>query len=281
MILENINGLSINVEISGEGDISLFFIHGFAGSVEDWHEIADALSADFKIVCIDMPGFGKSDKPDSPEFYTQLFGRTVITSVIKQLSLSQVILVGYSMGGRFALDVVAAESQSVVGLILESSSPGIDDDEQRELRVKADNALAHAITEKGMEWFVNYWADLGLFQSQKALPEIKRMQQNHHRLENSPLALAHSLTSFGTGMMEPLWNYLYTIDVPVLLMSGELDSKFSSINGRMSVMFPLSKHVMVKNTGHNIHFENPAEFVTLLKDFVNKFVITNKVEPWQ
>jgi 2-succinyl-6-hydroxy-2,4-cyclohexadiene-1-carboxylate synthase len=280
MILENINGLSIYVEISGEGDISLLFLHGFAGSTEDWNEIVESLSGDYKLVRIDMPGFGKSDKPDTPECYTQAFGSSVVTAIIKKLSLDKVILVGYSMGGRFALDVVASDSQSVIGLILESASPGIDDDEQKELRARADTALADAITQKGMEWFVNYWSEMDLFQSQKSLSELKQMQQNHRRLENSPAALAQSLRSFGAGGMDSLWNYLYTIDVPVLLVSGELDAKFTAINSRMSAMFPLCKHVIVKKAGHNIHLENPSEFVNLLKDFINDFVKPDKVEPW-
>ena len=281
MILENVNGLSINVEIAGDGDTSLLFIHGFAGSAEDWNEIVEALSGDFKLVSIDMPGFGKSAKPDEPEYYSQSFGRAVITSVIKQLGLDKVILVGYSMGGRFALDVVAADSQSVIGLILESSAPGIEDEEQRELRVLSDTALANAITEKGMEWFVNYWSGIDLFQSQKELSELKMLQQDHRRLRNTTIALTNSLRAFGAGVMEPLWNYLHTIDVPILLLTGELDSKFTAINGRMSVMFPLCKHIVVKNTGHNIHLENPSEFVNLLKDFITEFVQPDRVEPWQ
>lgn len=280
MIFENINGLSINVEISGEGDISLIFIHGFAGSAEDWNEVVDLLSGNFKLVRIDMPGFGKSDKPDDPGCYVQSFGSSIISAIIKKLNLGKIVLVGYSMGGRFALDVVASDSQSVVGLILESASPGIDDDEQKALRAAADNAFADAITLRGMEWFVNYWSEIDLFQSQKSLSELKLMQQNHRRLKNSPAALALSLRAFGAGVMEPLWNYLYTIDVPVLLLSGELDTKFTAINSRMSVLFPLCKHIIVKNAGHNIHLENPSEFVNLLKDFINDFVKPEKVEPW-
>jgi len=128
-----------------------------------------------------------------------------------------------------------------------------------------------------MEWFVNYWSDTDLFQSQKALSELKQMQQNHRRLKNSPAALAQSLRAFGAGVMEPLWNYLYTIDVPVLLITGELDIKFTAINGRMSVMFPLCKHAIVKNAGHNVHLENPTEFVNLINDFINDFVKQDKV----
>ncbi len=277
MIFENVNGLSINVEISGEGDISLIFIHGFAGSTEDWNEIVEMLSGDYKLVRIDMPGFGKSGKPENPEYYSQSFGRAIISTIIKKLNLGKIIIVGYSMGGRFALDAVASDSQSVIGLILESASPGIDDDEQRELRVAADTALADAILQRGMEWFVNYWSEIDLFQSQKALSELKLMQQNHRRLKNSPAALAQSLRSFGAGVMEPLWNYLYTIDVPVLLITGTLDTKFTAINGRMSVMFPLCKHVVVQNAGHNVHLENPTEFVNLINDFINDFVKQDKV----
>ncbi len=277
MIFENVNGLSINVEISGEGDISLVFIHGFAGSTEDWSEIVESLSGAYKLVRIDMPGFGKSDKPDDPGCYTQSFGSSVISTIIKKLNLGKIIIVGYSMGGRFALDVVASDNQSVIGLILESASPGIDDEEQRELRIAADTALADAILERGMEWFVNYWSEIDLFQSQKKLSELKQMQQNHRRLENSPTALAQSLRTFGAGVMEPLWNYLYTIDVPVLLLSGEIDTKFTAINGRMCVMLPLCKHVIVKNAGHNIHLENPSEFVNLVNDFINDFVKPEKV----
>jgi 2-succinyl-6-hydroxy-2,4-cyclohexadiene-1-carboxylate synthase len=80
--------------------------------------------------------------------------------------------------------------------------------------------------------------------------------------------LANSLRGSGTGKMKPLYEYLKNIRAKVLLITGELDTKFTDINSGMGKLFPNAKHEIIKNAGHNTHLEEPERFIGILNDFL-------------
>ena len=79
------------------------------------------------------------------------------------------------------------------------------------------------------------------------------------------------MRGYGTGVMPALHEKLNSIKCKTLLITGELDSKFSSINKELKRKIISSRHEIVKDSGHIVHFERQEEFVRvvngLLKDF--------------
>ena len=69
--------------------------------------------------------------------------------------------------------------------------------------------------------------------------------------------------------MKPLYNNIKNIPVKTLLISGELDSKFTDINSEMVILFTIAEHKIIKNAGHNTHLEEPHRFV----EAINKFLL--------
>ena len=267
-------GISVYIEkkMKKRNSVTLFLIHGFAGSSEDWKECLEFLNVKYNTISVDMPGFGKSDKPEIVQFYQPGYLNLIIDEIIHRLKLENVVLVGYSMGGRIALNYCMYNQSKIKILIVESSSPGIQNLYEREERKRKDNELINLIQSQGLRGFVEYWSGIELFQSQKNLPLNKQLTQNIRRYQNSPIGLINSLKGFGTGEMEPLWKNLNELEMPTLLITGEYDLKYNMINQDMKKMIPVSQHTIVPEAGHNIHLEKPEEFVILVDNFITDYL---------
>jgi 2-succinyl-6-hydroxy-2,4-cyclohexadiene-1-carboxylate synthase len=119
--------------------------------------------------------------------------------------VKQAYLIGYSMGGRLALSVAMIHPERVSGLVLESSSPGLDSPEERKMRREQDSRLSRRILEEGIESFVDYWEGIPLFASQLSMDPSKRKKVREERLNNNPVGLRGSLIGMGTGSQPSWW----------------------------------------------------------------------------
>ncbi len=64
------------------------------------------------------------------------------------------------------------------------------------------------------------------------------------------------------------WDNLTQLELPVLLITGSLDVKFCNIALEMKALLKNGKHMSVNDAGHAIHVENPAEFATIVKEYL-------------
>ena len=123
--------------------LPVLFLHGFTGSGASWISVRQSLTG--ASLTIDLPGHGQSKiiDPDQP-ISVYSFIRDV-NHILDELSLSKVHLCGYSMGGRLALVLALTHPKRIQSLVLESSSPGIEDGQERRTRKQADEKLAQRI----------------------------------------------------------------------------------------------------------------------------------------
>jgi len=254
--------------------IPLVFLHGFSGSAEDWEDFFPAIPETFIPLSLDLPGHGKNVKHDSPEYYSVSSTVSIIKEFLSERCFNKAVLAGYSMGGRAALCFSVRFPNMVKGLFLESSSPGIIGEDNRDARRASDNRLADFIENSPIEDFVDFWLNIPLFESQKKLPLKKLEKIKAQKLNNDKKGLADSLRFFGTGIMPPLWDSLPFLEFPVSMISGSLDVKFSNINREMNEIIPDSEHLIIENCGHNIHLENPEEYLNVLLMFLKKLEIS-------
>lgn len=248
--------------MSGSQD-SIVFLHGFTGSGEDWSIVSKPLSNEFSTKTLDIVGHGNSIiLANSDDYHMENLSETLL-----KLTDSSFHLVGYSMGGRLALYMATHYPERIKSLTLISASPGLKTKAEREARRKADNALADKIEANGIEWFVDFWGNLSLWDSQS--PELKA-QLRENRLKNNPSGLANSLRGMGTGVMPSLWDKLPDLAMPVKLIVGELDSKFMAINQEMADLISDVDLSIIPGVGHANHLEKPEEFKNILLSFLNK-----------
>lgn len=267
MILQA-RGVNVNVRIWNDHlEQTIVMLHGFTGSTATWDDVAVSIS-DYRIVAVDLIGHGQTDSPQDTGAYTMEEQILQLNEIFQQLNLPEVILLGYSMGGRVALSYAKAYPDRVSQLILESASPGLKTEEERALRRSSDESLADRIQTYGVEDFVNKWEDIPLFASQKRLHPDAQQKIRKERLSQSEIGLANSLRGMGTGAQTSLWPYLEELSMPVTLITGELDEKFCNIAEKMQAILQSAQHIIEKDVGHAIHVENPEQFATIVKDAI-------------
>lgn len=269
-------GIKLNVEFVKEFDKNkntVFLIHGFAGCTEDWKPIVESFPENFNYLLIDMIGHGKSDHPLVQNFYTtDSIVDQIKTIKEKLIQNSKIILIGYSMGGRAALCFATSYPEDIKGLVLESSSAGIKNEIERKKRYDDDLKLVDFISSHSIEEFIDYWQDLEIFNTQRRFSNEKLKKLKKQKYNNSKIGLMNIIRGFSTGIMPPLHDKLKKIQVKVILISGELDSKYTFINSKIVRGFYKAKHKVVKNSGHNTHLEEPKRFIEIITNYLTQSI---------
>lgn len=264
-----VNGVYFNVDIMGEGP-SLLLLHGFTGSSAAWHPHLDAWR-EFNTIAVDLLGHGASDSPADPERYRMERCTNDLVALLDGLGVERTAVLGYSMGGRVALHLALCAPERLWALVLESASPGIEDTSEREERVRSDETLAERIERDGLERFVAYWEAQPLFASQSRLPSTARDELRRQRLSHDPRGLANSLRGLGAGRQQPVLDRLAELRLPVLLITGALDTKYCELAQSMAARLPCAQFEIVPEAGHAVHLEQPETFSAAVRAFLNRY----------
>jgi 2-succinyl-6-hydroxy-2,4-cyclohexadiene-1-carboxylate synthase len=263
-----VNELRYSYESVGSGE-PLVLLHGFTGSSQSWDEQVPFFARQHRTITIDLIGHGKSASPADAMRYSMAQVAQDVMALLQEIVSEPVNLLGYSMGGRLALYLACIQTSLVKRLILESASPGLDSQVERQDRINQDEELAESIIRGGVSAFVTRWERMPIFGSQKRLPEAARARLRRQRLRNDAIGLANSLRGMGTGAQPSLWVELPKLELPVLLLAGELDYKFVSLARQMSSSLPFACVEIIPGAGHTIHLEKPEQFNQSVGSFLN------------
>jgi len=248
----------------------VFYLHGFTGSGEDWIPIVQELNFPHSPVLVDMPGHGKTNLPGSknslPEF------SHLLCKLANILTVEKFSLVGYSMGGRSALDFAVTFPGKISGLVIENATPGIDSESERNARLFADEQIANRMKNSTSGDFLRFWLGQGIFDSLRNNPslELEKIIQTRAKYFN-PNKTAEVFRYLSQGATTPVWDSLSRLNnIPTLLIGGEHDKKYNELLTKMSTFINGADLHIVKNAGHNVHLENPKEFINLVNPFFTK-----------
>lgn len=231
-------------------------VHGFAQTGRCLGPLADAVSAHWPTVLVDCPGHGGSVRHSTADLWS---GARLLTA-----TAGPGAYVGYSMGARLCLHAALAFPDVVQALVLIGGTAGLADDAERLERRRADHDLAAHLRYVGVGAFLDEWLALPMF---SGLPDWARFEEE--RRTNTADGLAASLRHAGTGSMEPLWDRLGALRMPVLCITGSLDGRYGDLAERMvAAIGPAATHVVVEHAGHAAHLERPQETTEAITAFL-------------
>jgi 2-succinyl-6-hydroxy-2,4-cyclohexadiene-1-carboxylate synthase len=227
---------------------ALVLLHGFGGTRRMWDGVVAHLDRErYRPLALDLPGHGQAASYPGPITFD------ACVAEVLRASPERFALCGYSMGGRIAMHVALAAPERVTRLILIASSPGIESARARAQRRAADRRLARELEDGSHEGFVERWNAQALF---AADPPDVVSRAREEQLSNDPVALATAMRGIGTGEMEPLWQQLPQLQMPVLLIAGRRDVKFKAIGERAASLIAQGELLMVAG-GHRLVLESP------------------------
>jgi 2-succinyl-6-hydroxy-2,4-cyclohexadiene-1-carboxylate synthase len=242
--------------------------HGFTQTGLVWNSLDRRLATEHEVVRVDMPGHAASshvaaDLTEGAHLLADLGGRAAY--------------LGYSMGARFCLHLAVARPDLVDSLVLISGTAGLDDPADRADRRSKDEALAdeldpvdgpdptagiRTLRQARVDAFLDRWIRQPLFAG--VPPEANGMEE---RRRNTGPGLASSLRLAGTGTQEPLWSNLARLEMPVLVVTGADDAKFTALGARLvGAIGSNATQVVVGGAGHAPHLQRPADVAAAVLD---------------
>jgi 2-succinyl-6-hydroxy-2,4-cyclohexadiene-1-carboxylate synthase len=245
----------------------LLMLHGFMGDHRVFEHLINDLTVSCNPITIDLLGHGQSSKPTDPDRYNESYQIDDIVQLVYRLNLFPILLYGYSMGGRLALKTAFENPDPFHGLILESTTNGIEDEEKRKQRQQLDQQRADAV-ESDYKSFLSKWEEAPLFQSPLAVDQELINKYHRIHLDQSPEAMAASLRGFGTGFMTPETKHFPRYNEPTMLIAGSADEKYKRINKRLTDFFS-NVHLRFIEAGHRVHLDNPSELTNELTTFID------------
>ncbi|MBN1579902.1 MAG: alpha/beta fold hydrolase [Anaerolineae bacterium] len=259
--------LSLYLYDTGPSDVPLLvLIHGLGDEADTWRHLVQPLSDHYRVVALDLPGFGRSDQPRRA--YTIPFFQTVLAELLDKLGRTQAILTGHSLGGAIAHAFTLAHPDRVNRLILIGGSlvarsqrldlatllflvPGLG--EWMYTRLRTDPEAAYQTLQP-------YYGDLD------NLPEADRtflFQRVNERVWSDGQRHAFFSTFRHLARTLParqrnLAAELEKLATPTTAIWGERDRINPVENGRILLdLQPSVRLVIVPDAGHNVHQENP------------------------
>ena len=266
MPVSNINGVNLNYEVAGQGEV-VVFLHGMTGSTRDWANQIPALSSKYRVVALDHRGHGQSAAPTREEEYSmQIFANDVF-GLLTSLNIKKCCLVGHSLGGFIALEFALKHQDMLAALVLVDTSSGefVRAPNYAQMRQKLDELASYQGMEAAFEYNVaNNPMMIERFQKYPEMKEISRRKMLMTSVDG------YIYVSKAMDKWQPVTSRLSEIKVPTLIYWGDEDLGFTEAVQILKRGIADSELVTVKGVGHSPHEEAPDVFTEALLKFLDR-----------
>jgi len=250
-----INRLEINYKIAGKGP-AVLILHGWGGSSDSWIKVQEILAAkNYKVVCPDLPGFGKSQNPAQ--------GLTIddycnfIFNFAQEIGLNNFFLIGHSLGGGLAVKFTVHHPEKVKGLIL------CDAAVVRKKRYSFRQKTAYLLTKAG-------WLVFSLpFLEKIFYPLAKKMVYKIAGTHDYYLAKGMMKETFKKVSIEDLTGFVSKIQAPTLIIWGKGDKTLPLEDGFMMKKFISNAEIeVIDGADHSPHQRTPEQLSQIILKFL-------------
>ena len=259
----------LSILSAGAGKKTVICAHGLGGTKASFLPTVAALAEHYRVVAVDLPGFGESDKPIGAPYNAPYFARSVF-ELMDALDLEKAHLVGNSMGGRVVIEAGLMDEQRVESLVLLSPALAWLRDRRWAPIVKALRPelgllqiTPRPIVEGIVRRFVGAqggWADAGIDEFLRAYLNPRGRAAFYAAARSIYLDEPHGQNGFWTRMAELaprsmfVWGRRDTL-VPIAFMK------------HVEECLPAAKHVELE-CGHVPQLEAPRETHAAMRKFL-------------
>ena len=262
----DVDGVRLHYQEKGIGT-PLILLHGFTSSTYSWKDVFEPLSEKFRVIAVDLKGFGFSGKPDGD--YTRRGQSVLVTHLLDTLHIDRAWLCGSSMGGEVAVNLALLNPNRVMGLILiDSSGIPVSGSGSLAPRYLLVPVIGRVLTAFAMtsDKLVREGLSKSFYDPSKITEE--RVAAYYLPLKTRDGQRAALRARVQTGAY-PFEQDLHKITAPTLIMWGAEDRLIPIEAGRkFNQLIPGSKMVVIEKCGHLAAEEVPERVVQEIRNFV-------------
>lgn len=256
------NGISMNYEIKGKGE-NLVLIHGAGDNLNMWYHQLPVFSKSYRVITYDVRGHGKTESPEAA--YSMSLLAKDAYELMKAIKVENAYFLGYSMGGRIALELAINHPELVKALVLANSSVGLTtpSPEAAERRRATLELLGKGDIKTVAETMTTGAFSPGF--KAKNPTEFERYMKV--KLQNKPDGLSRVMQSLGAATNPPDLNKL---KCPVLLIVGANDAYMGVEQGKQVHEAIVGSKLVILPTGHAAAVELPDKFNSAVAEFLSE-----------
>ena len=254
------NGVNMNYELTGKGKC-VVLVHGFGDNMQMWYNQVPEFAKQYQVMTYDVRGFGLTEKTKGP-YSIDLFAKDLY-ELLWALEISSVCVLGFSMGGRIALQFALTYPKMTIGLILANSC--VETFPRPEMA--KHRKIMGSILRQGKIKTISGTMTKGSFSPgfDKNNPAAFQRCMNI-RIQNDPadyLEIMHAVDEALDAAVD-----LSRLECPVLVIAGDGDAL---MGGSVAVYMTKAignARLKVLSTGHLSAIEDPEKFNRAVLNFM-------------
>ncbi|HSE32050.1 MAG TPA: alpha/beta hydrolase [Pyrinomonadaceae bacterium] len=256
-----LDGAKIHYVNYGEGSDALVLIHGWTQSIDAWRDQIPELAKRNRVIAIDLPGHGKSDKPEV-KYSMDYFARAV-EAVMRDAKVNRAVLVGHSMGTPVARQFYRKYPDKTIAIVIVDGA----------LKPFGDAAMMNGLIEglRGPNYKQTITQMFSGLSGPSLAPEIK------DRIAAATMSTPQPvLVSAMEGMADPtIWGD-DKINVPVLALMAKNPFYPPDMEAASRALVPNVEYHTWEGVGHFLMMEKPKEFNAAVIAFLDKNKLLTK-----
>ncbi|MCS5713761.1 alpha/beta hydrolase [Herbiconiux sp. CPCC 205716] len=263
--------IALHVDDTGGSGRPVVLIHGWPLSGESWSEQVPALqAAGYRVVTYDRRGFGRSDKPLTGYGYDTLADD--LQAVLTELELTDVTLVGFSMGGGEVARYVTKHGTDRLHSVVFASAVTpymltTGDNPEGPLSPAEAAKMTASLTANQESFYDGFTRDFFSVDGELKVTEQQRQDALALALQSSKVAALACMTSFGTTDFR---DDLPNVTVPALVIHGDGDATvpLAGSGARTHAAIPGSEYHVVAGAPHGVNVSHADEWNRVVLDFL-------------
>ncbi len=237
--------------------IYLYFIHGFLQDSSVWSEIGDKILSNSSNVKKHYVDLLNSISP-SAEKWSKNFNKSIEHSA-NNLN----VIIGYSLGGRLAMQSIADDPYLWDAGILIGAHPGFKTVQDKNDSLSFDLKWAEKFKQESFNTLLKEWNSLPIFGKK---PNSFMPDQKYKNI------YSEICKNYSKGLQADLTEKITKSGVPILYISGSNDLKYKTIGNYLANTSKNIKHVVIENSFHRVPWENKNLFIKTVNYFLQNLI---------
>lgn len=264
----DVDGIKLHYLEAGDKEVVLM-LHGYPTSAYLWRNIMPKIAETHRAIALDLPGYGKSDKPLEPSYSFNFYNK-LLTQFLAQIKADKIHLVMHDLGGPVGL-VWAIKNQARIKslvflntLVYTNFSWAVI---AFTLSLKMPLVKNWISSPKGVAWAMRF----GVQNKDRIKGELLSQYQKPFIEKPARLALLKSASNMSIKAFKEMEEKLSTFTVPVRAIYGENDRilpKVADTMHRIKKDLPQTEITALANCGHFLQEDEPEKISQLLSDFL-------------